>query len=95
VMLEARGERLFAGPHPNTRGLIEVRNLGLVDMPVCEEAAVALLLRLDEAAPRFVETAETVEIEGVALPMLRLWPASAVSAIKAELALERFGLAAR
>lgn len=93
VFLEVRDGRLFAAPHPNTRGLIEVRNLGLIELPVCEQAAVALVLRLDENAPRFIESATSAAIAGVVLPMLQLSPAGAVLALKAELALDRFGLA--
>lgn len=92
VLLAPEGERLVARPHPETAGLIEVRNLGLIAMPVRAEARVALVLVLDQMAPRFVEAAETVTIEGVALPMLRLAPVGSVLAIKAELALERYGL---
>jgi serine kinase of HPr protein (carbohydrate metabolism regulator) len=92
VLLEARNGRLFARPHPETRGLIEVRNLGLLTMAVREETAVALVLRLDRAAPRFVDAAGTAEIAGVALPLLHLSPEGPVLHLKAELALERFGL---
>lgn len=92
VLLEAVDGRLFAHPHPNTSGLIEVRNLGLLPMPICARAPVALVLRFDEAAPRFIETAERCEIEGVALPLLRLWPDGEILPLKAELALERYGL---
>ncbi len=92
VLLEVRGGRVLAMPHPNTRGLLEVRNLGLLPFPVCEEAAVSMLLRLDEDAPRYVETAEQAEVMGIRLPLLRLWPGGAVLHLKAELALERFGL---
>ena len=93
VELEAFQGRLIARPHPNTRGLLEVRNLGLIALPVCPEAPVALRLLLDQAARRFVEAAETTEIAGIALPTLRLWPDSPIQPIKAELALEHFGLA--
>ena len=92
VMLEQLGARLLAHPHPETRGLLEVRNLGLLHLQPCESAPVALVLRLDREAPRFVETAERAERAGVALPLLQLWPDSPVLAIRAELALERFGL---
>jgi serine kinase of HPr protein (carbohydrate metabolism regulator) len=92
VILHTRDGTLFAGPHPNTRGLLEVRNLGLLQFPVCEEAAVALVLRLDEAAPRFIEAAESCNVDGITLPMLRLQPGNPVLAIKAELALDRYGL---
>ncbi len=92
INVEVQAGRLMAHPHPNTRGLLEVRNLGLLSFPVCEEAPVALVIQLDEAAPRYVEQAETIELEGVAVPMLRLWPASPVLHLSAELALKRFGL---
>jgi serine kinase of HPr protein (carbohydrate metabolism regulator) len=91
VLLEARGTELFAHPHPNTRGLMEVRNLGLLTYPVAEEAPVALVLRLDETALRFIEAPDTAERAGVALPLIQLWPRSTVLHLRAELALERFG----
>jgi len=93
VMLEVSDGQLLVHPHPNTRGLLEVRNLGLLRFEPCESGAVALVLRLDREAPRFIEATETAERAGVALPMLRLWPDSPVLAIKAELALQKFGLA--
>lgn len=92
VLLEPRDGRLFALPHPNTRGLIEVRNLGLLHEPVCEEAPVALVLMLNPAAPRFVETPESVERAGIAVPMLRLAPEGPVLHLKAERALTYYGL---
>jgi serine kinase of HPr protein (carbohydrate metabolism regulator) len=92
VLLEPRGGKLIARPHPNTRGLIEVRNLGLVPLPVCGEATVALVVLLDPAAPRFVEQAEAAERGGLALPLLRLAPEGPLLHLKAELALARFGL---
>ena len=93
VMLETAGGQLLAHPHPETRGLLEVRGLGLLTYPVCEMAPVALVLSLDKAAPRFVEAAERTERLGIALPTLGLWPDSPVLALRAELALARFGLA--
>ncbi|AKM09258.1 HPr kinase/phosphorylase [Croceicoccus naphthovorans] len=92
VLLEQRDGRLWAMPHPNTRGLIEVRNLGLLTMP-CIEAPVALVLDLTHSAPRHVESANTIQRAGVALPCLAFWPDSPVAAIRAELALSLHGLA--
>ena len=93
VTLKERGGKLYASPPPGTAGLIEVRNLGLLPWPTVSDVRVALVLRLDPAAPRFIEAADLIELGGVALPMVRLWPDSTVQALKAELALERFGLA--
>jgi serine kinase of HPr protein (carbohydrate metabolism regulator) len=95
VLLEAVDGQVVARPHPNTRGLIEVRNLGLVPMPVREAVPVALALVLDPAAPRFVEAADRRELAGLTLPRLLLMPHDPLLAVKAELALIRFGLATR
>jgi serine kinase of HPr protein (carbohydrate metabolism regulator) len=92
VLLEPRADRLLARPHPNTKGLIEVRNLGIVPHPCTPQVAVALIILLDPAAPRFIEAAEAAERGGVSVPLIRLWPESPVLAIRAELALARYGL---
>lgn len=92
VSLEAQGGRLLVSPAPATAGLLEVRNVGLVEFPAIGPVPACLLLRLDEAAPRYVEEAEQAELAGVILPMLRLWPGGAVLHLRAELALERYGL---
>jgi len=91
VLLERRGDRLYALPHPNTRGLIEVRNVGMAAMP-CAEAPVALLVKLDANAPRYVERPERMERGGVLLPYLSLYPDAAVLPIRTEMALAMHGL---
>lgn len=91
VILVPAGDRLLARPHPNTRGLIEVRNLGVLPFPARAEAAVALVVRLDEAAPRFIDRAEWIAIAGHDLPLVRLWPRDPVLHLKAELALAHYG----
>lgn len=90
VLVAADAQRLVAMPHPRTHGLLEVRNLGLLQFPCCDRVPVALAIVLDPAAPRFVERAETLAISGIALPQVRLWPHA--PAIKAELALSHYGL---
>lgn len=90
VLLERRGERVWALPPPNIAGLLEVRNVGLVSLPATP-APVALALRLDPAAPRHIEQAERVTLAGIAVPLVRLWPGSPVVALRAEWALARHG----
>ena len=90
VSLDLRGNRLYASPAPAIAGLLEVRNLGLLQFPTLSEVPVGLVLRLDPEAPRFTETAEKVDILRAILPMLRIWPHS--DPIKAELALKHFGV---
>lgn len=84
--------RLIAAPHPNITGIIEVRNLGLVQMPVSPPVALALAIRLDPEAPRFIDSAGMVRIAGADLPLVRLFPDSPVLALRAEIALRTFGL---
>jgi len=86
VLLEPRGAELWALPPPHIAGLLEVRNVGLLTLPVTS-APVALVLRLDQAAPRFVEEPEQVTLAGLKLPLIRLWPDSPVLALRAERAL--------
>jgi hypothetical protein len=84
--------RLRASPAPAIAGLLEVRNLGLLTWPAVGDVPVALLLRFDPEAPRFRETAEQAVLLGAPLPLVRLWPGGSVLALKAELALARYGL---
>ncbi|HKR90874.1 HPr kinase/phosphatase C-terminal domain-containing protein [Novosphingobium sp.] len=91
VMLATAENYLIATPHPRTRGLLEVRNLGLLPFPCREEAPVALVVTMDAAAPRYIERPEMVTIGGIMLPRVRIWPEDG-SAIKAELALRHYGL---
>ena len=92
VTLQPRGGRLYASPPPNIAGLLEVRNLGLLEFPTVGDVPVALVVRLDPAAERFIEAAERMELGGAELPLVRLRPGGEVLALKVELAVERFGL---
>ncbi|WP_340140847.1 HPr kinase/phosphorylase [Novosphingobium sp. MBES04] len=64
VVLEPRAGHLVARPHPRTAGLIEVRNLGILDEPFCAEARVCLHILLDSSAPRFIEKARASSLRG-------------------------------
>lgn len=92
VMLDEDAGRLIARPHPETRGLLEIRNLGLVELPVCESVPVALHICLDIEPPRFIDSPVERKFAGVNVPSVMLWPDSPVLALRAEMALARFGL---
>ena len=91
VLLEPRAGRLWALPSPAIAGLLEIRNVGLACLAVVS-APVALVLRLDRAAPRHLEAAEQVELAGMALPLVRLWPETPALPLRAEWALAMHGL---
>lgn len=91
VTLSLRNGRLWAAPPPNTAGLIEIRNVGIVTVPTAE-AAVALVLRLDPDAPRHVEEADQLELLDRPVPLLRLHTGAWPLPLRAEWALARYGL---
>lgn len=91
VSLTVLGERVMAAPAPQIAGLIEVRNVGLIHMPSVR-APVALILRLTDEAPRFVEQAGAADLLGIPVPMLQFDPSIPAAAIRAELALAQHGL---
>lgn len=92
IQLELRGGQLWAAPPPNIAGMLEIRNVGIIDLPTVD-APIAITLRLDPDAPRHVEHCEQVELLGTALPLVLLWPNSNVLALRAEYALQLYGLA--
>ena len=92
VSLTLSQGRLLASPAPATRGLLEVRGLGLLPFEAISDIPVALLLRLDTSAPRFIEGPAHESIAGLTLPVITLWPDSASLPLRAELALTHYGL---
>ena len=91
VTLEQQGNRLMASPPPNTAGLLEIRNVGIVELPTVSVPA-ALVIRLTKDAPRYVDQADTCEIGGCAIPLIFFDPTIAAAPVRAEYALQRYGL---
>lgn len=91
VTLSRKGDRLQVSPPPNTAGLIEVRNVGIVTLATTH-APAALVVRLDAAAPRYVEKPETIDLLGRTIPLLRLRPDAWPLPLRAEWALAQHGL---
>ncbi len=91
VQLTVRDGRLIAAPPPRISGMMEIRNVGLITMPVTS-APVGLIISLDPEAPRFIDQAEQAERLGCMIPLIRLWPDSPVLHLRAEQALLRYGI---
>jgi serine kinase of HPr protein (carbohydrate metabolism regulator) len=83
VALDLREGALWASPPPNTAGLIEIRNVGLASLAV-GLGPVGLVIRLDCAAPRFIEEPGMEEIMGVRVPVVALYPDAAALPLRAE-----------
>ncbi|MEE4450267.1 serine kinase [Novosphingobium resinovorum] len=92
ILLETQQGRLLAHPHPRTRGLLEVRNLGLLAFRCLDTVPVSLMLTLDGDAPRYIEAPDDVAIGSAVLPLVRLYPEASALPLRAELALKHYGL---
>ena len=81
---------LIASPPPALAGKIEVRGIGIVEMPFLRQVALDLVCDLVEAkdVPRMApEPWERTEIAGIALPALKLAPFEASAPLKLKTAL--------
>lgn len=92
VILSRTNTGLTATPVPEIAGLLEIRNVGLVQVEALGSATIALMIRLSPDAPRYVEHAPREQIFGVEIPSISLWPDSPVLALRAEWALKTHGL---
>lgn len=86
-----RDGRVFASSPAAIAGKIEVRGIGIIDMPHLEEAPVALLVALGEPTARLPEPDQARKLLGVDVPLLALDGREASAAIKLELALAQIG----
>jgi serine kinase of HPr protein (carbohydrate metabolism regulator) len=90
--LERRADgRLHASPPPRIAGLIEVRGVGLVEMPHRSAVAVALLVDLERAVERMPDPA-THDVAGVAVPIMAVAAFEPSTPIKIELMLKTLPL---
>ena len=92
IVIEDESGHPVAQPPKTTRGLLEVRNVGLVDFPT-SDAPIALVLQLTTLAPRYPMELATTTLGGVGIPVLLFRPGDATQALRAEFALGKHGLA--
>jgi len=90
VQLQRVQQSILAKPPPNIAGKLEIRGVGIVDLPVVT-APVALILSLTEDAPRFPDPIQQRPVLGVAIPVLQFRAGDAVQALRAEWALKQHG----
>lgn len=79
TLLECRGGRLLAKPHPAIAGRLEVRGLGIATAPHEDAVRVTLVVDVDLAAlPRMPEERDTIAVlHGVELPRIVVGPGDA------------------
>jgi serine kinase of HPr protein (carbohydrate metabolism regulator) len=94
VVVHVEDGRIIATAGPNIAGRIEVRGLGIVDLPAVERVAIALAVALDRPVPRMPDEAlPGWTIAGVAVPVIALAPFESSAPVKVEKALILYGLA--
>lgn len=90
--LEPQGAHLVANPPETIAGKMEIRHIGIVNMPCAMNVPVALAIRLEDRPERMPDHPASIEISGFAVPLVCLAGREASAPIKAEHALALFGL---
>ncbi|NML08918.1 aldolase [Sphingobium sp. AR-3-1] len=85
--------RLVATAPDTIRGKMEVRGLGIIAMPVSQDAPVALLADLFDIVDRMPLEPLFRAVAGIDVPVIKIAPFEASAPIKVELALKSLGLA--
>jgi serine kinase of HPr protein (carbohydrate metabolism regulator) len=88
------GGLLVATAAPNIAGKIEVRGVGIVELPHDSDVPVGMILDLDRQIERLPEADETRMLAGIAVPVIGFAALEASAPLKAEAALRKFGLTA-
>lgn len=92
ITLERRGVRVWAHPPPHIAGKLEIRGVGIVDLPTMA-VQLSLILSLGGDAVRFPEP-DGIDIEGARLPRLPFRSDGSLAPLRAEWALRLHGLLA-
>lgn len=93
TIITRSGKRLLASAPETIRGRIEIRGVGLVEMPHETAVPVALVVEIDEPVPRMPEAGRTRLIANIAVPLFALAPHEASAPIKVEQVLKTLATA--
>lgn len=83
---DVRATELWVRPVPRLAGMIEVRNVGILQFPFLAEVPIRLIVSLDHTPQRLPEH-ETETLHGIVLPRLNLKGYEASAPLKVELGL--------
>lgn len=89
TVLMRSARKLIATPPTTIAGKIEVRGLGILDMPYRDRVAVSLLVELVDEVERMPPGPQTRRIAGIDVPVVAMNGHDASGPIKVELALKR------
>lgn len=92
IRLDTSGNSAVALPPPNIAGKLEIRGVGIIDLPT-GSAPIALILDLDGKPERLPDTLAVRAIGNVAIPVLAFDAQAPNAALRAEWALKLHGVA--
>lgn len=87
TLVARQGETLTARPPHTIAGKMEVRGLGIVELPHVDDVPVEMIVQLNAEVPRLPER-RTRQVAGVEIRELALDPFTASAPIKVEFALK-------
>jgi len=93
VFIRRDGTRLIASAPPLLAGKIEVRGLGIIEMPHVDDVPVAMIVSVGEPVERLPEDGRAQNLIGVQVPHIALAALEQSAPIKVEYALRLRGLA--
>ena len=92
TIIKRDGDRLIASPPSQLAGKLEIRGIGIVDMPHESGVPVALMVELTSDIQRLPDDSRERPFLGLALPLVSIDAMTASAASKVALALDRLGL---
>lgn len=90
--VRVEGGRLRARAAASIAGKIEMRGVGILDVPAAADVPLCLVAELDRAPERLPEAPASAEIAGAAIPAVALAALEPSAPLKLEAALRLFGL---
>lgn len=93
VVIRKSGGRLIASPPPSLAGKMEIRGLGIAELPVAHDVSLRLAVRLTPAAEieRLPDLAQSrMEILGLTVPLVLLDPEKPSAPARLRAALDQF-----
>jgi serine kinase of HPr protein (carbohydrate metabolism regulator) len=93
-MVRKEGARLLASAPPTIAGKLEIRGIGIVEMPTSTDVEVAMIVELTSELQRLPDDSRERMVLGVPVPLFGVDAKTASAPIKVALLLDRLSVAA-
>ena len=92
TIVRKQSGKVLASSPDTIRGKLEIRGVGIVEMPTVADVAVALVVELTSDIQRLPDDSRNRNILGIEIPMISVDAMTASAPSKVALALDRLGL---